>query len=563
MEIQNVINHPPKAKAIGVLLLSQFFLCFALTDLGLQLGVAPSAILFPIALGLPIGVLLLLDKFHRTATAAGAWSLLIWALAIVVATPLRDCSADGNFYHQEIVAALCNGWIPGQPNPSGLAMNLWSYHYAIGLEIAAATVVKAVGLLEAGKSVNIILCLIPGFMIYSFCRSYFPALGHRARLAVAIAAVCNPVCIMQMLTYYVDFAKYVYTVVAIMLLIDLCSRRSLGDLIMLEMVIILSVATKFNAFFEIGVVCFATIIWLILHRRGADAMRLAVFSAVCAMVGVAIFCRHPYITNYITAGHPLYPLMGEGAIDIMTGNTPSEFADGNRVVNFFRSLFSITRLSTDTRAGGFGFLMVPLLLLAGVALWEARKQHTAGPLSLYIGAWVFGSCFFFEQSWWARYICQLWILVPLGLVMVLTTAHGAGHSQRIIGPWGVSRAIAVLVGLSVLFCGATALLLSAKVTMYRSVVYSHLQGETLTVHGLRESFLRQMQEAGITAVSVDTISPRAYRFPYYGPVSQPDFYPIILLDSAKAIALRHEIDKLPLDYNALFVTEPETNSVEL
>lgn len=547
-----------RPRLIATLLLSQLFLLFAITDLGILAGRAPGKSLFPLALFLPAIALCIFTKERREWMIASVWSLLLWGTAILAAIPLCDYSYDGNVYHQEIIAAICNGWTPGNPNPSGMELSLWSLHYAKGIEIAASAVVKFTGLIESGKGINIILCLIPGFMIYDFCKLYFPAMGRRERWLTAVVTVGNPVCIMQSLTYYIDFSKYIYTSLAIILLIEILSgrrREKWSSLSMLAMTIILASATKFNAFFEIGVVCIAAVILLIYRHRIRQATRLAIFCLIVAMTGVLLFGWHPYATNLLTAGHPLYPLMGEGAVDIMTGNTPPEFLDGNRFSNFFRSLFSFERLGADTRHGGFGPLMGPLLLLACLTVWKSRNLRGAGPVSLYIAVWILASCFFFEQSWWARYIAQLWILVPQGLIMAFASGIGTSPGARWwrIDAWGIG----FLGFCSILLSGYFLLIQSGRVSLYRQTVKSVLSGETVAVYGLTDSYARQLKEMGITALLTDSLNEECYQVAHFGTIALPDAYPVMMVDSIRGAEIRRRLESLPFDYSPAFETDPK------
>jgi len=518
----------PLSDPLGVMLLAQLFPCYAISSVTLLAGGTINPFILPTAL-----------ITGWTVTAAGqprsvrfrmaSWGVAVWSAAIAAACVLCDFSYDGNAYHQEITAALCNGWNPTRIGQTVGNLSVWTLHYANGLETIAADVVSLTGSLESGKAVNLVIATSGGCIIFSFIRRYFPELKPTMASAIALLAVLNPVFVTQAGTYYNDFAKYFYTVMTILLVIKTSSAPDKKPgYACLFMVICLAIATKFNAFFEEGVVISASLVWLIFHRKQSVASRLLILSALAATAGVLLFSYHPYVTNTLSAGHPLFPLMGNGSEEIMSGNTPDEFTENNRFTNFFYSMTYALTPRYDSRFGGFGPFFAVMLAVSLVAMWRSRSPKRG--LTLYISAWTIASCFFFEQSWWARYICQAWLLFPLGALAAATSAtehHATG--------W-------------LLACGAltTGLCLTSytesfRTKAYRNAIYTTLHGDTVSIDGLNQAYERQLSEHGITATPATERPDSAFPLPYFGNMRQPDAYPIMYLPKAKRDSIAEKL----------------------
>lgn len=534
---------------LGEILFLQIFICYAIVSLGFITHIPVGYMAFPTAFVLGFAI----SSYHRvslkkTGTLA-ILSVSCWIAAILFSIPLIDASYDGNAYHQEIIAAICRGWYPGGAEIEGVPLSIWTLHYAKGIEMAEAVIVSFTGFLESGKAINLILGISVGFYTYGFLSNSFPNVKNLYRWLVALVVISNPVFISQALTYYIDYAKYFYTLFTILILLQIAQRpKSTHLYVILFAVINMSIATKFNSFFEEGVTIFAGLLWLFWHRRYSSAKKLITISAIAAIIGVFLFGYHPYITNYIIAGHPLFPLLGEGSVDIMTGNTPPEYLFSDRFTNFFRSLATFAYPTVDQRQGGFGILMLPMLVISLYSIWVSRRRWKG--VGLYIAIWLLASCFFFEQSWWARYISQLWIIVVEGLFFMMV---GETHKKmNTVLIWSIISCV-VLTGIVTM---EKSLATTIRQTCYRYNVVSELRNRRVKVMTLNEAYLRQMQEKNIIAVPCFQTESTSYLLPYYGLVSEPESFPILVLDSVTKANILNRLDKLPFDYSANLNSNP-------
>ncbi len=363
--------------------------------------------------------------YERIAWIGGV--LLIICFSVLMAGVVYDQSYDGLRYHQEIVSTLCDGWNPhrGSTDPNA-PHTLWALHYAKAVEISEAAIVCFTGRIETGKGINLIMIAAASFGVYAFLRSNPSEIfikdekrreywSNRKTLWITLALIGNPVVFSQWLIYYIDLYKYLYLLMVLLAfyLIKSSGGHGAKGYLMLVMTLVLAMGTKFNFFFEAGVWMLLAFAWLIIKKDFSSLRRLVGVSFLALCIG-AILTYHPYITNTVGNGHPLYPLMGDGAVDIMSNNTPEKFSAHSRVVNFFISLFSVSLPNYDQREGGFTILMPLILILSSFIAWKERKSLRG--VIWYIAVCVFFSCFIFEQTWWARYICQLWLVGGIFLI---------------------------------------------------------------------------------------------------------------------------------------------------
>lgn len=426
----------------GLALLLIPLFCYALSFACFAAGFALNSLVFPIAVAISFVTSIIVCKTDaRTALRGPASALLILFIGGVLLTLIEDHSFDGRYYHQEIILSLDDGWNPlHEPHYSGSPyITLWEAHYAKAMEIAEATVVKFSGFIESGKVIN--LCIIAGsaLLFYSFLPGIVSC-SKKQRILLTLLAAFNPIGLSQLLTYYIDFTIYYFCLLTIITLLCMARKLSPANIAALAGIIIMAAGTKLTTFFYVGLTIFAAILWLLIaSKRRRLAFDIALIALVCAAIGVLLFGYHPYITNWKIMGNPLYPLAGEGAVDIMKPNTPLEYLNHNRFRNFFDSLTYFNRADYETRKGGFSPYMIPLMFFAAMALcvaWKERVRHYR--LLVYIAAVTLASCFIFEQSWWARYINFIWLFPLAGVVASCSAKTGfMKYLTTFISLWGI------------------------------------------------------------------------------------------------------------------------------
>lgn len=535
----------------GELLTGTLFMAYALSTLGYFFGIAISWATLPAAFAATAAIAYAAkgNMAPRTFFITAASVAVFAALTALAASRIYDFSYDGNEYHQEIVAALAGGWNPLRPETLPPDVSLWTRHYAKALETIAADIVALSGSLEAGKAVNLWLAAAAALLTFDFTRRRFASLSHAKAVWITTLAIGNPVVLCQLPTFYIDFAKYLYTLIAIEAIVDIAghaqARRAAATLFAVTS---LAIGTKFNAFFEIGVVYIAALAWMAARRRRRTLFVTAAIGATALIAGMAL-SYHPYVTNTLATGHPLYPLMGEGKEDIMTGNTPHELRDNNRVTNFALSIVTVEVPTVDSRLGGFGPLFAAMLAVALCVAVGRRRSY--GGVPIYITCWTVASCFFFEQSWWARYITQLWMLVPLS---ALLSATGSRRKRP-----RAFTAQAVMWSATALICSGSIAFRSVRLTVYRNAIFAELSGRSVVMTNQNEGYRRQLADSRIVIADSLTNDPSLKPLPYYGRLSEPDRFPVLYLTREQRDAIVARLRQSPFKYSKTLneLTDPK------
>jgi hypothetical protein len=433
-------------------------------------------------------------------------SLFVISISICVACNVYDGSWDGNTYHQETINALAfESWNPYLSQDPGYGISLWSMHYAKGIEWLAACVASMMNCLESGKAINFILLSAIGFISWAFVTKRYPNLRLSNKIILTILVVGNPVAIMQMFTFYIDFAFYCYLVLTIVFSLEIIDGQNLwSNYIGLIVTIVLAIATKFNAFFMEGVAIFVIILGVLIYRRKqlredkvvrCGLMRFILVVVLATIIGACVVCYYPYITNWISNGNPLYPLMGQGSIDIMTSNTPGSYLVHNRLMTFISSIFALRYPAVDLRIGGFGPLFSVAFSIGVVYNLYKMISTRRIPLECFIFISLFASCMLFEQSWWARYNTQLWLAVPV-LYLVFTQQL---NNKRI---W-LRRIYGFIAIANVMICVAFAVYNAAMFTVYKNAIYSVFADAPMTIMNVPHHHLRQLSEHNIAVNIID------------------------------------------------------------
>lgn len=494
MTSNSTINHKTSllSLAVGVFMLSLLLYCYLAPTIGFAMGLAIGRCLFVGCIAASLATVWLIWRRSVISAKAIGWGVLLTALAVVVAIVIQDHSYDGMLYHQSITVELMEGWNPLEGSP--VVANPYVSHYAKGMETAGAVVASCFGLVEAGKAVNLLLVMGSGCVVYAFLKRFYGLKGLKNTL-LTLFAIGNPVGMGQALTTYNDFACYYYILLTIIALAWTEGKMSKWLVVSLGGIIIMSCATKFTAFFYEGVALFAAFAWLVYRNQAKFVFRVALISLLISVVACLVVCYHPYVTNYQVAGHPFYPLMGEGAIDIMTSNTPDEILVNDRFTNFFKSILTVGQPKLDQRLGGFGPLMAIILALSLILIINKSLRQRKLTIYGYVALWAVVSCFIFEQSWWARYVPFLWLTGVCGILSTIDEKGWKMWLRRMVLWSGIFTAFIYL---------APQVYLGLRLNVARHYVKDLSEETTVRVIRVTPAIRRHLEEQSIDYVEVET-----------------------------------------------------------
>jgi hypothetical protein len=398
----------------------------------------------------PIGVLTacLLSYYflrnHEKEKTVTIYNILGITLGIVllfagIASYFYDTSFDGQAYHMETMIQMKNGWNPFYEYlPASVNQSLWVNHYAKGMETIEAAIDCTFNNIETGKVANFMIWMASFFFTLSFVvRHQWMPVRKAVFLSLIIAS--NPVVLNQLLTYYVDGPMGGLLLCLIITGLYILQTPKTIYFITLALIVFLLVNVKFTAILYIAVFVGGYLIWTLWKKEFILAKRLWWTSVVAGLI--AIVCGfNPYITNSVNFDHPFYPLMGKDKVDIIYAlNLPAGFENKSSLERFVISFFSRTdniyphspypieiklpftfnkidvahAPMVDSRLGGFGPMFSGIFLLSIVLAIVVYQSSGKEPFIIYM-TWalliIIISVIVMPESWWARYIPQLWLL---------------------------------------------------------------------------------------------------------------------------------------------------------
>lgn len=376
--------------------------------------------------------------------------ILFWIIfaagVFIICRLLYDYTYDGQAYHQDIMAALADGWNPvyASHSPGDSPSSLWVNHYNKGVETIQAAINVSFGNIEAGKGISFILVL-SSFCLFRYMLDVrFRTIGRWKKLFYSVAFTLCPVVVCQWLTYYIDWTLYslLLSLVSVFCLIK-GRKEHIVLYAVTGMVIFMAACFKFNILFYIGLAVIFYGMFLVWNRQYKILKHLVSTAVLSLGAGVLIGAYNPYITNTFEHGNPFYPLTGENKVDIMTDNTPAKLVGKGRLESIIRAYFSyptndrkypvewampatvrrpqeIYNIMVDQRVGGFGAFFSAILLfgiLPFIFAMDKKNRRKKRYYVLILLALV-ASLFVLPSGWWARYVPFFWT-VPL--VMLLYT----------------------------------------------------------------------------------------------------------------------------------------------
>jgi len=376
-------------------------------------------------------------------------SSFLFFILCFVALIFYDSSWDGNVYHKQMIGLMKNGMNPIYNVKSG---DIWARHYANGAEIWGAELYAISNNIETGKVLNLLL----SFALYVIAYNYMFKKTNKKLISnlFAFALTFNPIMMSQFSTYYIDGIVGASLFICIIALLNVIDGKQNFDnkenLIILATGIIICVNSKFTALLLCmmfaGLLGGFTIIYNFIKKNAKFAWKYVLYLGIVFAFAVAVVGSSTYVKNTLTHGHPFYPLMGEGAVDIDSGNEPDAFKGHSHFEKWLWATFSETYTwynktpvlkkpfavtsdevnnlqYPDIRIGGLGvwysaMLVISCICLVGAIIVLIIKKSKYFWVAGLILAGIIVPIPILPVVWQARYYPEIY-LIPFVAIVIL------------------------------------------------------------------------------------------------------------------------------------------------
>jgi hypothetical protein len=452
------------------------------------------------------------------------FSSILALFCFIWAGSFFDTSFDGNWYHQDAMYLLEDGW---KPLYKTLTESETSYsqkylnHFPIASWVSGAFIYTLSGNIECAKGINLMLIFsILGTSFFLYTR----LLNNNSPFAFGLALVtaANPILLLNLGNTYADgqvAASFAFIVVFGLLYFK-DKNIWLGVLTLLAAAILANL--KFTSAIYAFILVSAGLIYLIFIKYYSFIKALYI-GIVWGIFTYGILGLSPYINNLVQKGHPFYPV-SEGSEKFFnrTAIYPANFLGKSQVHNFFFSLYAepiwsrnpieakikrpLDPIWLKTYENGmpelaaFGPLSAEIFtLLLPLFVWimfKVNKKERTVYLVFILA--IFTSIFINPEAWVLRYVPQFWLLFMLMLFAIISYSITLTPNKLI---WKIT-CLEIL-----LFCFANSFILG-KTAVSGALAFSKEQEEIFqqvknnpiqnqVFHGWTLTFKNRLGAAGI------------------------------------------------------------------
>ncbi|WP_313598567.1 hypothetical protein [Epilithonimonas vandammei] len=422
---------------IGFILVLHLFISLLITNVGFVFGFPVQFFYYPLSL-----LLCLIIYKNNLPTCIVLFSLLVFSF--VISRIVFDNSYDGQYYHQETMIQLKNGWNPIYSLSNSRTGKFWIDNYPKGAETLSSLIYIFTDKIEEGKCINWIALFASFFMSYSVLRLL--EIKRTLKVLFAFLIAFNPVVISQVFTYYIDALVYSFFVCCLCSMTLYLKEKKNMYLYIFIGSLVLGSSIKFTSIVIFGVFIVVSLLCVIFILKQKYLFFKLFYSSCLGFFLLILVTINPYANNLINGRHLFYPLLGKGSVEIMYLTAPKDFVDGyNRIEKLGITLFGKTGFldandirfkipfsvhkseiikltESDIMIGGFGvFYGGFLLLLLIVLLFNLEKFKnfsSTQKLLLMSIVPIFFSVLIISDPWWVRYIPQFY-LIPIIILFVL------------------------------------------------------------------------------------------------------------------------------------------------
>lgn len=422
---------------MAFVLIFHLFLSLLVANVGFIFGFPLQAFYYPVSL-----LISLIIFRNNIPTLVSLFGVLMFCY--IISLVVFDNSYDGQFYHQETIIQLKNGWNPIYTDSTARTGKFWIDNYPKGGETLSSLIYLTTHQIEIGKCINWIALFASFFICYSALELL--GLNRRLRFLYSFLVAFNPVVVSQVFTYYIDALIYSFLVCCICSIFLYLKQRKNVYLYIFVASMVLGSSIKFTSIVIFGVFVSVSLLIILLVIKQKKYFFEMLYSGCVGFLCLLIITINPYLNNLINGRHLFYPLFGKGAVDIMYLTTPKDFVDNhNRIEKLAVTLFAetgpldtkkleykipfsihkdeIIRLAdSDIMIGGFGvFYGGFLLVLFCFYLFNLKKLKNLGRFQKILFISIIPlliSVLIISDPWWVRYIPQFY-LIPILLLLIL------------------------------------------------------------------------------------------------------------------------------------------------
>ena len=451
---------------LGIFLLNCLWLPVIIASIFFIVGGVITPAVALIALVVAIIINIALYKEHKKEIIILCLiGICIVVISILVCGYSFDWGYDSNTYHKSVAGLLADGWNPLKMTFYEFASKYnflqditepWYDSYPKATEIFQAVIYSLTNNIEMGKAYNIISI----FSAFFICYSYIDEIKYLKKIdSIFLSIICamNPVILIQSLTAYNDGFLWelvlLFGVALVYITLENTGKYKDLSFYIIFATVSLGLNVKYSGllfFGMLGISIFLYEIYKVLSgKMQTDNLRQHFWVLLGAVLsGLLIIGSNSYIINIFRHGNPLYVMVGKGAIDIITPQTPIDLVDKPGAVQFLMSLFSkaggsgqgagfdlkvpftfsreelsmVTRV--DTRLGGWGVLFSGIILICIPIIFFLTKRfwkvyHEGICVSILVFSLIVLQIIFVPGMFWARYFCMIFYMPVYTVLLCL------------------------------------------------------------------------------------------------------------------------------------------------
>ena len=414
--------------------------------------------LFPFVFLISLAISLVVQFFiiKEEVTLKTLIFYLLGSVGLIIASTLFglfyfDFSWDGQWYHQEAILAIADGWNPIK-NPLQMFEdhnNNSIRHFPKSSWYYAAAFYSFSGLIEGGKSINMILCFAALIMVYLTSKEF--KFSKLYSILFSLGFCLNPVVWSEITTFLVDGNLYFLLVIYLCSVLLYLSTPNKLSLVIGSLAALLLCNIKFTGLAFFLIYAFFIFIYIVICRRDV-IIKFLFCHLLVTVLAVGVLGYNPYITNTIERFQPFYPIIGSAKFPTELDNgfdgnefweTPANMKGKPTLLRFFYAHFSepgnapytqpnailslpfkanIEKWNAynfhETRVAGFGpFYSGIFILSLCLLLVIFIKDKTVRWFCILFYAALFTSLALSKHFWWPRFAPQIWLIpiVPIFL----------------------------------------------------------------------------------------------------------------------------------------------------